>query len=37
MREFHDGTRSNNPWMAALLKTFSDGEIDAMAIYLGGL
>ena len=37
MREFHDGTRSNNPWMAALLKTFSDSDIGAMAIYLGGL
>ena len=36
VREFHDGTRSNNPWMAALLKTFTDGDIDAMTIYLGG-
>ena len=37
MREFHDGTRGNNPWMAALLKTFSESDIDAMALYLGGL
>jgi cytochrome c553 len=37
MRDFHNGTRGNNPWMAALLKTFADGDIDAMAGYLGGL
>jgi cytochrome c553 len=37
MRDFHDGTRGNNPWMAALLKTFSDDDIDALAHYLGGL
>jgi cytochrome c553 len=37
MLDFHNGTRGNNPWMAALLKTFSDGDIDAMARYLGGL
>jgi cytochrome c553 len=37
MRDFHDGARGNNPWMAALLKTFSDGDIDAMARYLAGL
>lgn len=37
MQDFHDGTRGNNPWMAALLKTFSDGDIDALAHYLGGL
>ena len=37
MREFHDGTRSNNPWMAALLKTYSDSDIDALAQYLAGL
>lgn len=37
MRDFHDGSRGNNPWMAALLKTFSDDDIDALAHYLGGL
>ena len=37
MLDFHNGTRGNNPWMAALLKTFSAGDISAMAIYLGGL
>ena len=37
MRDFRNGTRGNNPWMAALLKTFSDGDIDAMARYLAGL
>lgn len=37
MRDFHDGTRANNPWMTALLKTFTDGDIDAMAQFLGGL
>jgi cytochrome c553 len=36
MRDFHDGNRGNNPWMAALLKTFSDNDIDALAHYLGG-
>ncbi|HEX5326669.1 MAG TPA: c-type cytochrome [Acetobacteraceae bacterium] len=37
MRDFRTGARANNPWMTALLKTFSDGDIDAMAKYLGGL
>jgi cytochrome c553 len=37
MQDFHNGTRGNNPWMSALLKTFSDDDIDAMARYLGGL
>ncbi len=37
MQDFHDGSRGNNPWMSALLKTFSDGDIAAMATYLGGL
>lgn len=37
MTAFHDGTRGNNPWMAALLKTYSVQEIDALARYLGGL
>jgi cytochrome c553 len=37
MLAFHDGTRGNNPWMAALLKTYSAQEITALAQYLGGL
>ena len=37
MRDFHDGSRGNNPWMAALLKTFTDSDIEAMAQFLGGL
>jgi cytochrome c553 len=37
MRDFHDGTRGNNPWMTALLKTFTDSDIDALAQFLGGL
>jgi cytochrome c553 len=37
MGAFHTGTRGNNPWMAALLKTFSDADINALAVYLGGL
>jgi cytochrome c553 len=37
MQDFHDGSRNNNPWMAALLKTFSESDIDALAQYLGGL
>jgi len=37
MLDFHTGTRGNNPWMAALLKTYSDADINALAAYLGGL
>ncbi len=37
MQDFHNGSRGNNPWMGALLKTFSDNDIDALARYLGGL
>jgi cytochrome c553 len=37
MQDFHDGNRNNNPWMAALLKTFTETDIDALANYLGGL
>jgi cytochrome c553 len=36
MAAFRDGTRTNNPWMAALLKTYSDADIDALARYLAG-
>ena len=36
MTAFRDGTRANNPWMTALLKTYSDQDIDAMAAYLAG-
>jgi hypothetical protein len=37
MSDFHTGIRGNNPWMGALLKSFSDADVDAMARYLGGL
>ena len=37
MAAFRDGERANNPWMAALLKTFSDPDLDALAAYLAGL
>lgn len=37
MKAFHDGSRGNNPWMAALLKTYSDQDIEALAQFLGGL
>ncbi len=36
MVQFRSGERANNPWMAALLKTYTDGDIDAMARYLAG-
>jgi cytochrome c553 len=37
MLDFHTGARGNNPWMAALLKTYTDADINALALYLGGL
>jgi cytochrome c553 len=37
MANFRSGARANNPWMTALLKTYSDGDIDALATYLAGL
>jgi len=37
MLAFKSGARGNNPWMSALLKTYSDDDIDVMARYLGGL
>lgn len=36
MAAFRDGARANNPWMTALLKTYSDTDIDALATYLAG-
>jgi cytochrome c553 len=36
MVQFRDGERSNNPWMTALLKTYNDADIDALANYLAG-
>ena len=36
MAAFRDGARTNNPWMAALLKTYPDADIDALARYLAG-
>lgn len=37
MLDFHSGARGNNPWMAALLKTYTNADINALALYLGGL
>jgi len=37
MLDFHTGARGNNPWMAALLKTYTDADLNALALYLGGL
>ena len=37
MQAFHDGTRANNPWMNALLKTYAADDLTALAHYLGGL
>lgn len=37
MLAFKTGERANNPWMSALMKTYSDDDIDALAKYLGGL
>lgn len=36
MAAFRDGERTNNPWMAALLKTYKDDDIEAVARYLAG-
>jgi cytochrome c553 len=36
MTQFRDGERTNNPWMAALLKTYTDSDIDALSKYLAG-
>jgi cytochrome c553 len=36
MAQFRNGERTNNPWMVALLKTFTDSDIDALAKYLAG-
>ena len=36
MEQFRDGQRTNNPWMAALLKTYSNADINALAEYLTG-
>ncbi len=37
MAAFRSGGRANNPWMVALLKTYGDQDIDALAKYLAGL
>ncbi len=37
MRAFRSGARANNDWMTALLKTYSDDDLKALASYLGGL
>ncbi len=37
MAAFRDGTRANNPWMTALLKTYTDPDIEALARYLAGM
>jgi cytochrome c553 len=36
MQRFRSGERANNPWMTALLKTYTDQDIDARAAYLAG-
>lgn len=36
MAKFRNGERANNPWMVALLKTYSDDDIDALAKYIAG-
>ena len=36
MLKFRSGERANNPWMSALLKTYSDTDIDVLAKYLAG-
>lgn len=36
MAQFRNGDRTNNPWMAALLKTYTDSDIDALAKLLAG-
>ena len=36
MQQFRSGERANNPWMVALLKTYTDADIDALAQYLAG-
>ena len=36
MAQFRDGGRTNNPWMVALLKTYTDSDIEALAKYLAG-
>ena len=37
MNDFRTGARANNSWMTALLKTYKDEEIEALASYLAGL
>ena len=37
MNDFRTGARANNSWMTALLKTYKDEEIEALAAYLAGL
>ncbi len=37
MMDFRSGARANNDWMTALLKTYPDSDIDALAHYLAGL
>jgi len=36
MMDFRSGARANNDWMTALLKTYSDADIAALAAYLAG-
>ncbi len=37
MLAFRSGARANNPWMSALLKNYTDADIDALAGFLAGL
>jgi cytochrome c553 len=37
MTDFRSGARANNNWMIALLKSYSDSDIQALSKYLAGL
>lgn len=37
MLAFRSGARANNPWMSALLKNYTNADIDALAGFLAGL
>lgn len=36
MAQFRGGDRTNNPWMSALLKTYTDEDIESLARYIAG-
>jgi cytochrome c553 len=37
MADFRSGARANNNWMVALLKSYTDSDIQALSKYLAGL